>query len=45
MATFAAIFVMLTSIGGRKYTFLVKGGADFDLNGRDHHVAQKSEFL
>ena len=27
---------MLTSIGGRKYTFLVKGGADSDLNGRDH---------
>jgi hypothetical protein len=36
---------MLTSIGGRKYTFLVKGDTDSDLNGRNHRVARKSKCL
>jgi hypothetical protein len=44
-ASFAATFVMLTWIGGRKYIFLVKRDTDSDLNGKDHRVARKSKFL
>jgi len=29
----------------REYTFLMKGGADSELNGRDRRVARKSKFF
>ena len=39
-----AISLFLTSTGSREYPFLVKGGTDSELNGRERRVARKSEF-
>jgi hypothetical protein len=41
----ADAFTLLTSIGGREYARLVKGGIDSELNGRVSWMAQKSKFL
>jgi len=38
-------FLFLTSICDRDYPFLMKGGTDSELNGRDCRVARKSKFL
>jgi hypothetical protein len=43
MLWFRVIFLFLTLIGGRQYPFLVKGGTNSDLNGRDRRVARKSK--
>jgi len=37
--SFVANSLFLTSIVGREYPFLVKGGTDSNLNGRDRRVA------
>jgi hypothetical protein len=34
--------LVLTSIGSREYPFLVKGGADSELNGREIRATQKA---
>lgn len=44
MASFDAIFVMVTSIHGRDYHFNMMRGLDSELNGRDHRAAWKNRF-
>jgi len=41
--SFMAIFVLLTSIGGRVYPLPVKCGTDSKLKGRDRRVARKCD--
>jgi hypothetical protein len=44
MRSLVAIFVLLTSLGGRVlYPLLVKSGTDSELNGRDHRAARKCD--
>jgi hypothetical protein len=38
-------YMFLTWMGGQEYPFLVKGGTDSDLNGRNRRVARKSKPL
>ena len=44
-ASFVAIFVILTSIHGRDYTFHIKCGLDSELNGSVSRAERKSKFL